>query len=224
MWLNLSSLFLGFTFDWKNQFPGNSTHSKRSVKVSGIMLVEADFRIIHRKSNIIFIQLLTVKYINKGHKQNPLKMAVGPLGIEPSTYWLWVSCSNRMSYRPVLRKDKNLGGNIEAPCLFQNSLLQTFCQTRAYFFLMFCNTSRPDSYRESHRPVLDKDKNLGGNIEAPCLFQNSFLQTFRQTRAYLFLLFCETNRPDSYRESYRPFFKRFAKIANFRVLFPDGIG
>ena len=24
---------------------------------------------------------------------------VGPLGIEPSTYWLWVSCSNRMSYR-----------------------------------------------------------------------------------------------------------------------------
>ena len=24
---------------------------------------------------------------------------VVPLGIEPSTYWLWVSCSNRMSYR-----------------------------------------------------------------------------------------------------------------------------
>ena len=34
------------------------------------------------------------------HCCNPLIFNVGPLGLEPRTPWLWVRCSNQLSYRP----------------------------------------------------------------------------------------------------------------------------
>ena len=37
---------------------------------------------------------------NKNGACSPVSLFVGPPGIEPGTYWLWVNCSNRMSYRP----------------------------------------------------------------------------------------------------------------------------
>ena len=80
---------------------------------------------MHRHIPLLGVMdFLIYSWLSTSMKRKSHYFLVVPPGLEPGTYWLWVSCSNRLSYRTFIKK-KKYPNHFHIPLLFGLPVLRT---------------------------------------------------------------------------------------------------